>query len=59
MVEGDDHCEAYTTIVWGRLSSRESYYAAEAEAVDKPKATCVDPLCEGLSLSRGRRPYHP
>jgi hypothetical protein len=21
-----------------------------------PKATCVDPLCEGLSLSRGRRP---
>src|ERR1700678_4336336 len=22
------------------------------------KATCVDPLCEGLSLSRGRRPYH-
>src|ERR1700689_1437390 len=24
----------------------------------EPKATCVDPLCEGLSLSRGRRPYH-
>jgi len=21
-VEGDDHCEAYTTIVWGRLLSR-------------------------------------
>lgn len=34
MVEGDDHCEAYTTIVWGRLLSRERYYAAEAEAVD-------------------------
>ena len=34
MVEGDDHCEAYTTIVWGRLSSRERYYAAEAEAFD-------------------------
>ena len=24
----------------------------------EPKATCVDPLCEGLSLSRGRRPHH-
>ena len=58
MVEGDDHCEAYTTIVWGRLLSRERYYAAEAEAVDIVKATCGDPLCEGLSLSRGRRPYH-
>jgi hypothetical protein len=23
-----------------------------------PKATCVDPLCEGLSLSRGRRSHH-
>jgi hypothetical protein len=34
VVEGDDHCEAYTTIVWGRLLSRERYYAAEAEAVD-------------------------
>ena len=34
MVEGDDPCEAHTTIVWGRLSSRERYYAAEAEAVD-------------------------
>jgi len=33
-VEGDDHCKAYTTIVWGRLLSRERYYAAEAEAVD-------------------------
>jgi hypothetical protein len=34
VVEGDDHCEAYTTIVWGRILSRERYYAAEAEAVD-------------------------
>jgi hypothetical protein len=24
----------------------------------EPKATCVDPLCEGLSLSRGRRPTY-
>jgi hypothetical protein len=34
VVEGDDPCEAHTTIVWGRLSSRERYYAAEAEAFD-------------------------
>jgi hypothetical protein len=34
VVEGDDHCEAYTTIVWGRILSHERYYAAEAEAVD-------------------------
>jgi RNA-directed DNA polymerase len=36
VVEGDDH-QAYTTIVWGRLLSRERYYAAEAEAVDKTR----------------------
>ena len=58
MVEGDDHCEAYTTIVWGRLLSRERYYAAEAEAVDIAEGNMCGPLCEGLSLSRGRRPYH-
>jgi hypothetical protein len=34
VVEGDDHCEAYTTIAWGGLLSRERCYAAEAEAVD-------------------------
>jgi hypothetical protein len=34
VVEGDDHCGAYTTIVWAGLLSRERYYAAEAKAVD-------------------------
>ena len=34
VVEGDNHCEVYTTIVCGGLLSRERYYAAEAEAVD-------------------------
>jgi hypothetical protein len=32
-VEGDDHCEAYTAIVWGELLSRERRLA-EAEAVE-------------------------
>jgi len=59
VVEGDDHCEAYTTIVWGRLLSRERYYAAEAEAVDIVEGNMCGPAMRGvLSLSRGRRPYH-
>jgi len=33
-VEGDDRGEAYTAIMWGGISSRESHNAAEAEAVD-------------------------
>ena len=31
-MEGDDHGEAYTAIVWGGLLSRESSNIAEAEA---------------------------
>ena len=38
MVEGDDHREAYTAIVWGELLSRERYDIAEAEAVDSAHA---------------------
>ena len=33
MVEGDDHCEAYTAIVWGGILSRERNPNAEAETV--------------------------
>ena len=47
MVEGDDHCEAYTTIVWGRLLSRERYYAAEAEAVDIVEGNMCGPAMRG------------
>jgi hypothetical protein len=39
VVEGDDHCEAYTTIVWGGLLSRERYYAAEAGGVSVVSGT--------------------
>ena len=47
MVEGDDHCEAYTTIVWGGLLSRERYYAAEAEAVDIAEGNMCGPVMRG------------
>ena len=47
MVEGDDHCEAYTTIMWGRLLSRERYYAAEAEAVDIAEGNMCGPVMRG------------
>ncbi len=64
MVEGHDHCEAYKTIVWGRLLSRERYYAAEAEAVDIAEGNMCGPTLRGsiaqpwsktLSRTKGRR----
>ena len=47
VVEGDDHCEGYTTIVWGRLLSRERYDAAEAEAVDRAEGNMCGPVMRG------------
>ena len=47
MVGGDDHCEAYTAIVWGGLLSRERYYAAEAEAVDRAEGNMCGPVMRG------------
>ena len=64
MVEGDDHCEAYTAIVWGGLLSRERCYAAEAEAVDIVEGNMCGPAMRGsiaqpwsktLSPTKGRR----
>jgi hypothetical protein len=64
VVEGDDHCEAYTAIVWGRLLSCERYYAAEAEAVDIVEGNICGPAMRGsiaqpwsktLSRAKGRR----
>ena len=46
-MEGDDHCEAYTAIMWGRLLSRERYYAAEAEAVDIAEGNMCGPAMRG------------
>jgi hypothetical protein len=47
VVEGDDHCEAYTAIVQGGLLSRERYYAAEAEAVDRAEGNMCGPAMRG------------
>jgi hypothetical protein len=47
VVEGDDHCGAYTTIVRGGLLSRERYYAAEAEAVDIVEGNMCGPAMRG------------
>jgi hypothetical protein len=50
VVEGDNHCEAYTTIAWGGLLSRQRYYAAD-EAVD---------IVEGNMCGGGKcAPYAP
>jgi hypothetical protein len=63
-VEGDDHCEAYTTIVWGGLLSRERYYAVEAEAVDiaegnmcgsAMRGSIAQPWSKNPSRTKGRR----
>jgi hypothetical protein len=55
VVEGDDHCEAYTTIVWGRLLSRERYYAAEAEAVDIVEGNMCGPAMRGSIAQPGSK----
>ena len=47
MVEGDDHCEAYTAIMWGRLLSRKRYDAAEAEAVDSAEGNMSGTVMRG------------
>jgi len=43
VVERDNHCEAYTTIMWGGLLSRESYYAADGKAVDRAEGNMCGP----------------
>ena len=58
MVEGDDHCEAYTTIVWGRLLSRERYYAAEAEAVDIAEGNMCGTAMRGSIAQPWSKTYH-
>ena len=64
VVEGDDHCEAYTTFMPGRLLSLARYDAAEAEAVDIAEGNMCGPVMRGsiaqpwsktLSRTKGRR----
>jgi hypothetical protein len=46
-VEGDDHGEAYTVIVWGGLLSREREKAAEAETVRHVEGNTYDAAMRG------------
>ncbi len=47
MVVGDGGCEAYTTILWGRLLSRESHKIAEAETVSNVEGNMCGPVMRG------------
>jgi len=57
-VEGDDHGEAYTAIVWGVGMSHEMVTTQRPRRSKTPKAIRAEPLCEALSLCRGLRPHH-
>ena len=60
MVEGDDHCEAYTTIVWGGLLSRESSNPAEAEAVSVAEGNMCGTVKRGaVALPWSKTPSRP
>jgi hypothetical protein len=48
-MEGNDHREAYTAIVWGGLLSRESYETAEAEAVDSAEGNMSNAVMRGAA----------
>src|SRR3954453_23075380 len=57
-MEGDDHGEAYTAILWGVGLSHEMAMSQGPRRSREPKATCAGPLCEDLSPCRGLRPHH-
>ena len=46
-MEGDDHGEAYTVIVWGVLLSLENHYSAEAETVSNVEGNMCGPVMRG------------
>src|SRR3954465_2892523 len=56
-VEGDDHGEAYTAILWGVGLSHEMAMSQGPRRSMVPKATCAGPLCEDPSPCRGLRPH--
>ena len=47
-MEGDDHGEAYTAIVWGGLLSRESSNIAEAEAFSVAEGNMCGTALQGM-----------
>ena len=46
-MEGDDHREAYTAIVWGGKMSRESFKSTEAEAVPSVEGNMCGAVMRG------------
>ena len=48
-MEGDDHCEAYTAIVWGGLLSREREMIVEAETVQKVEGNMGSAVMRGAT----------
>jgi hypothetical protein len=56
-VEGDDHDEAYTTIAWSGLLSREISSSQGPRRSHTSKATCAAPLMRGAdALPRSKTP---
>ena len=56
-MEGDDHGEAYTAIVWGGLLSRESSNIAEAEAFSVAEGNMCGAVTRGAdALPRSKTP---
>ena len=56
-MEGDDHSEAYTAIVWGGLLSRESSNIAEAEAFRVAEGNMCGAVTRGAdALPRSKTP---
>ena len=50
-MEGDNHCEAYTAIVWGGLLSRERKINVEAEAVQSVEGNMGSTVMRGAGCS--------
>jgi hypothetical protein len=56
-VEGDDHGEAYTAIVWGGTLSREKEKVAEAETVRNVEGNMSGAVMRGaVALPRSKTP---
>jgi len=59
-VEGDDHGEAYTAIVWSGLLSRERYKLAGAETVENVEGNMWRTVMRGaITLPWSKTPLRP
>ena len=58
MVDGDVGCEAYTTILWGVLLSRESSKVAEAETVSNVEGNMCGTAMRGADARSWSKSHH-